>query len=80
LLLHCSIQSVASTTKIPTEDLLMDIGTEELSHLEGVGTLARMHLKPTKFDRQAAEVDPLSQPLPAAAVSIFSTHRATLDG
>lgn len=38
-----------------------------------------MHLKPTKFDRQAAEVDPLSQPLPAAAVSIFSTHRATLD-
>jgi Mn-containing catalase len=40
LLLHCSIQSVASTTKIPTEDLLMDIGTEELSHLEGVGTLA----------------------------------------
>ena len=32
--------SVASTTKIPTEDLLMDIGTEELSHLEGVGTLA----------------------------------------
>jgi Mn-containing catalase len=26
--------------KIPTEDLLMDFGTEELSHLEGVGTLA----------------------------------------
>ena len=33
-----------------TEDLLIDIGTEELSHLEGVGTLARMHLKPTKFE------------------------------
>ena len=30
------------------KDLLMDIGTEELSHLEVVGTLARMHLKPTK--------------------------------
>jgi Mn-containing catalase len=27
------------------KDLLMDIGTEELSHLEIVGTLARMHLK-----------------------------------
>ena len=25
------------------KDLLMDIGTEELSHLEIVGTLARMH-------------------------------------
>src|SRR5690348_3588043 len=41
------------------KDLLMDIGTEELSHLEIVGTLARMHLKPSKFDRQAAEADPL---------------------
>ena len=30
------------------KDLLMDIGTEELSHLEVVGTLARMHLKPTE--------------------------------
>jgi Mn-containing catalase len=26
------------------KDMLMDIGTEELSHLEVVGTLARMHL------------------------------------
>jgi Mn-containing catalase len=41
------------------KDLLMDIGTEELSHLEIVGTLARMHLKPMKFDRDAAEADPL---------------------
>jgi Mn-containing catalase len=40
-------------------DLLMDIGTEELSHLEVVGTLARMHLKPTKSDRNAAHADPL---------------------
>ena len=30
------------------KDLLMDIGTEELSHLEVVGTLARMHLKPAE--------------------------------
>ena len=41
------------------KDLLMDIGTEELSHLEVVGTLARLHLAPTKFDRVAAEADPL---------------------
>ena len=41
------------------KDLLMDIGTEELSHLEIVGSLARMHLKPMKTDRNAAEADPL---------------------
>src|SRR6185503_11866453 len=40
------------------KDLLMDIGTEELSHLEIVGALARLHLKPMKFDREAAEADP----------------------
>src|ERR1700734_1238412 len=41
------------------KDLLMDIGTEELSHLEVVGALIRMHLKPMKTDRAAAEADPL---------------------
>jgi Mn-containing catalase len=41
------------------KDLLMDIGTEELSHLEVVGALIRMHLKPMKSDRGAAEADPL---------------------
>jgi len=41
------------------KDLLMDIGTEELSHLEVVGTLARMHLKPMKSDRDSAHADPL---------------------
>src|SRR3979411_1483043 len=41
------------------KDLLMDIGTEELSHLEIVGTLARMHLKPMKKSATAAEADPL---------------------
>jgi Mn-containing catalase len=41
------------------KDLLMDIGTEELSHLEVVGTLARMHLKPMRHNRSAAEADPL---------------------
>jgi Mn-containing catalase len=41
------------------KDLLMDIGTEELSHLEIVGALARLHLRPLKDYRRAAEVDPL---------------------
>src|ERR1700709_2973583 len=41
------------------KDLLMDSGTEELSHLEVIGTLARMHLKPMKKDADAAEHDPL---------------------
>lgn len=41
------------------KDLLMDIGTEELSHLEIVGALARLHLKPMKKDREAAEADPM---------------------
>jgi Mn-containing catalase len=41
------------------KDLLMDIGTEELSHLEIVGTLARLHLMPMKKSRKAAEADPL---------------------
>src|ERR1700751_1756499 len=39
--------------------LFLDIGTEELSHLEIVGALIRMHLKPMKEKREAAEADPL---------------------
>ena len=41
------------------KDMLMDIGTEELSHLEVVGALARLHLRPLRNNRKAAEVDPL---------------------
>jgi Mn-containing catalase len=44
---------------VARKDMLMDIGTEELSHLEIIGTLARMHLKPSKRQRAAAEADPL---------------------
>src|ERR1700744_203325 len=40
-------------------DLLMDIGTEEISHLEVVGALIRMHLKPMKKKLEGAEADPL---------------------
>jgi Mn-containing catalase len=40
-------------------DLLMDIGTEEISHLEVVGALIRMHLQPMKKKLEHAETDPL---------------------
>ena len=54
--------------------LLMDVGTEELSHLEVVGTLARMHLKPAKFDRQAAEADPLIAIAGGGGVNLFNSQ------
>jgi Mn-containing catalase len=41
------------------KDLLMDIGTEEISHLEIVGALIRMHMKPVKKALERAEEDPL---------------------
>lgn len=56
------------------KDLLMDIGTEELSHLEIVGTLARMHLKPTKFDRQYAEADPLIAIAGGGGINLFNSQ------
>jgi Mn-containing catalase len=56
------------------KDLLMDIGTEELSHLEIVGTLARMHLKATKFDRDAAEADPLVAIAGGGGVNLFNSQ------
>lgn len=55
------------------KDLLMDIGTEELSHLEVVGTLARLHLKPMKFDRDAAEADPLIAIAGGGGVNLFNS-------
>src|SRR5215204_1640802 len=56
------------------KDLLMDIGTEELSHLEIVGTLARLHLKPTKFDREAAEADPLIAIAGGGGVNLYNSQ------
>jgi len=53
-----SIQGI-NCEDMACKDLLMDIGTEELSHLEVIGTLARMHLKPMKTDGEAAHQDPL---------------------
>jgi Mn-containing catalase len=55
------------------KDLLMDIGTEELSHLEIVGTLARMHLKPMKSIREAAEADPLIAIAGGGGVNLFNS-------
>src|SRR5436189_5327288 len=55
------------------KDLLMDIGTEELSHLEIVGALARLHLKPLKFDREAAEVDPLIAIAGGGGVNLYNS-------
>ena len=56
------------------KDLLMDIGTEELSHLEIVGALARLHLKPMKFDREAAEQDPLIAIAGGGGVNLFNSQ------
>ncbi|MBX5136681.1 DUF892 family protein [Rhizobium lentis] len=55
------------------KDLLMDIGTEELSHLEIVGTLARMHLKPLKSVREEAEADPLIAIAGGGGVNLFNS-------
>jgi Mn-containing catalase len=56
------------------KDLLMDIGTEELSHLEIVGALARLHLKPVKFDRDYAEADPLIAIAGGGGVNLFNSQ------
>src|SRR3954464_1104546 len=56
------------------KDLLMDVGTEELSHLEIVGTLARMHLQPTKSARDAAEADPLIAIAGGGGVNLFNSQ------
>jgi len=58
---------------IARKDLLMDIGTEELSHLEIIGTLARMHLKPMKQARNAAEADPLIAIAGGGGVGLFNS-------
>ena len=55
------------------KDLLMDIGTEELSHLEVVGVLARLHLKPMKFKREEAEADPLIAIAGGGGVNLYNS-------
>jgi Mn-containing catalase len=58
---------------IERKDLLMDIGTEELSHLEIVGALARLHLKPMKFNREDAEADPLIAIAGGGGVNLYNS-------
>src|SRR4051812_28594686 len=67
-----SIQGL-NCTDPARKDLLMDIGTEELSHLEIVGTLARIHLQPSKIFRTAAEVDPLIAIAGGGGVNLFNS-------
>ena len=52
----------------------MDIGTEELSHLEVVGMPRPMHLKPMKFDREVAEADPLIAIAGGGGVNLFNSQ------
>jgi Mn-containing catalase len=59
------------------KDMLMDIGTEELSHLEVIGALARMHLKPMKNRRDAAEIDPLIAIAGGGGVSLQNSMGAS---
>lgn len=54
-----TIQGWNCVDDLGRRDLLLDIGTEELSHLEVVGALIRMHLKPLKTNREAADAEPL---------------------
>src|ERR1700710_1301978 len=55
------------------KDLLMDMGTEELSHREIIGALARLHLKPMKVAREAAEIDPLIAIAGGGGVNLFNS-------
>ncbi len=68
-----SIQGL-NTADPQLKDLLMDIGTEELSHLEVIGTLARMHLKPTKASRDASEADPLVAIVGGGGVNLYNSQ------
>ncbi len=56
------------------KDLLMDVGTEELSHLEIIGHLARLHLTPTKASRELAEQDPLISVVGGGGVSLNNSQ------
>ena len=70
--MHYSIQGL-NCEDAARKDLLMDIGTEELSHLEIVGSLARMHLKPVKSIREEAEADPLIAIAGGGGVNLFNS-------
>jgi Mn-containing catalase len=68
-----TIQEWNCADDIAGRDLLVDIGTEELSHLEVVGALIRMHLKGLKTNREAAEADPLVTIAGGGGVALFDS-------
>src|SRR5438270_6636620 len=68
-----TIQGWNCVDDLGRRDLLLDIGTEELSHLEIVGALIRMHLKPLKTNREAAEADPLVTIAGGGGVNLFDS-------
>lgn len=68
-----TIQGWNCVDDIARRDLLLDIGTEELSHLEVVGALIRMHLRDLKTNREAAEADPLVTIAGGGGVALFDS-------
>jgi len=68
-----TIQGWNCVDDLGRRDLLLDIGTEELSHLEVVGALIRMHLKPLKTDKEAAEADPLVTIAGGGGLNLFDS-------
>jgi Mn-containing catalase len=68
-----TIQGWNCLDDVGRRDLLLDIGTEELSHLEVVGALIRMHLKPLKTKTEAAEADPLVTIAGGGGVNLFDS-------
>jgi Mn-containing catalase len=68
-----TVQGWNCVDDIARRDLLLDIGTEELSHLEVVGALIRMHLKDLKTNREAAEADPLVTIAGGGGVGLFDS-------
>jgi Mn-containing catalase len=68
-----TIQGWNCVDDLARRDLLLDIGTEELSHLEIVGALIRMHLKNLKTDREAAEADPLVTIAGGGGLNLFNS-------
>jgi Mn-containing catalase len=69
-----TIQGWNCVDDLARRDLLLDIGTEELSHLEVVGALIRLHLKPLKTNREAAEADPLVTIAGGGGVALFNSQ------
>jgi Mn-containing catalase len=56
------------------KDLLLDIATEEFSHLEVIGNLAKFHLKKAMSDREEALAAPLLSATGAAGVMLFNSQ------